>query len=51
MSIKEFIAQLGQKHFSLKLENNKLILQADRSVLDEEAINAIKTDKGSHRFH
>lgn len=45
MSIKEFIAQLGQKHFSLKLENNKLILQADRSVLDEEAINAIKTDK------
>lgn len=45
MQIQDFIVDLEKKNFTLVVENKKLILKANRNLLSEEAIRAVKEDQ------
>ena len=42
MEIKQFIANLKKSNFSLAVEDDKLVLKADRNLIGQEEIQAIK---------
>ena len=44
MEIKEFISSLEKKHFSLVVQNEKLVLKGDKNKLTKEMIDSIKGD-------
>ena len=50
MEIKEFIDKLKLAHFYLVVEQDKLILQGDKSKLSENEISAIKSDTDTIQF-
>jgi amino acid adenylation domain-containing protein/non-ribosomal peptide synthase protein (TIGR01720 family) len=44
MQIQDFIADLARRNFTLVVENKKLVLKANRNLLSNEAIRAVKED-------
>ena len=45
MGIKEFIANLKKSNFSLAVEGDKLVLKADKNLIGQEEIQAIKKNE------
>lgn len=46
MEIKDFITTLEQENFFLVVENDRLLLKADRSRITDEQIQAVKSNQG-----